>query len=323
MPNKKPYEIDVAVLCIFFARPDVFKQCFQRVKEIRPSKLLLWQDGPRADRSDDLKNIYACREIANDIDWECEVYTCFHTENMGCDPSTHLAHKWAFSIVDKCIILEDDIVPSKSFFYFCKELLDKYEDDKRIDRICGMNILGEYPGDGDYFFSRYGNSWGWAAWRRTAENWESDYAFLDSPEAVRLMEGVSSDIKVQKDWERQCRDRRATGKAYWEFIVGASSLLNSGLCIYPRKNMIQNVGIGKNSVHAPENFSNIDDTTKQLFFCKTYDIPLPAKAPRYMISDEQYISEVAKRVKPSFTDLFIARIKRLTWNNICRKLREL
>lgn len=70
---------------------------------------------------------------------------------MGCDPSTHLSHKWAFSIVDKCIILEDDIVPSLSFFPFCIELLNRYEDDKRIDRICGMNLLGTYETGSDYF----------------------------------------------------------------------------------------------------------------------------------------------------------------------------
>ena len=45
---------------------------------------------------------------------------------MGCDPSTFYSHKWAFSIVDKCIILEDDLVVSQSFFPFCKELLDRY-----------------------------------------------------------------------------------------------------------------------------------------------------------------------------------------------------
>ena len=42
-------------------------------------------------------------------------------------PETMEAQKWAFSIVDKCIVLEDDDVPSQSFFPFCKEMLDRYE----------------------------------------------------------------------------------------------------------------------------------------------------------------------------------------------------
>ena len=33
------YEIDVAVLLVFFARPDTFRQVFAQVKKARPSKL--------------------------------------------------------------------------------------------------------------------------------------------------------------------------------------------------------------------------------------------------------------------------------------------
>ena len=148
---------DVAVLCIFFARPEQFRKSFEQVRKARPRVLLLWQDGPREGRLDDVENIMKCREIAENIDWECEVHRNYHDKNMGCDPSTFYSHKWAFSIVDKCIVLEDDLVASESFFPFCKELLDKYENDERIDRIyrvrwmCPMITFLQHsviPGDG-------------------------------------------------------------------------------------------------------------------------------------------------------------------------------
>ena len=145
------WKIDVAVLCIFFARPEQFEKSFEQVRKARPRVLLLWQDGPREGRADDVENIRKCREIAENIDWECEVHRNYHDKNMGCDPSTFYSHKWAFSIVDKCIILEDDLVASQSFFTFCKELLDKYENDERVDRICGTNLLGHYDIPFDYF----------------------------------------------------------------------------------------------------------------------------------------------------------------------------
>ena len=135
----KPWKNDVAVLLIFFTRDDVFAKTFAAVKEARPRKLLLWQDGPREGRPNDMQGIQRCREIAEDIDWECEIYKNYQEKNWGCDPSTFYSHKWAFSIVDKCIILEDDCVPAQSFFPFCKELLDRYEKDLRINRICGFN----------------------------------------------------------------------------------------------------------------------------------------------------------------------------------------
>ena len=100
------WAIDVPVLCIFFARPDQFRQSFGQVRKAKPRVLLLWQDGPRKDRPDDMENILACRKIAENIDWECEVHRNYHEENMGCDPSTHLSHKWAFSIVDTGLLDE-------------------------------------------------------------------------------------------------------------------------------------------------------------------------------------------------------------------------
>ena len=96
-----PSKIDVAVLITFFVRPDTLQKVFDSVREARPSTLLLWQDGPRLNRSDDLINIEKCREIVGNIDWECTVYRNYHSDNMGCDPSTFLAQKWAFGLVDR------------------------------------------------------------------------------------------------------------------------------------------------------------------------------------------------------------------------------
>ena len=76
-----------------------------------------------------------------------------------CHPSTlsliHiLAQKWAFSLSDTCIVLEDDDVPAVSFFGFCKELLDKYEHDPRISIIAGFNNEEITPDiTSDYFFA--------------------------------------------------------------------------------------------------------------------------------------------------------------------------
>ena len=71
---KQPAKTDIAVLLLFFNRADTFRQVFEAVKEARPSKLFLYQDGPRGER--DMAGIEACRAIVSDenIDWECEVH---------------------------------------------------------------------------------------------------------------------------------------------------------------------------------------------------------------------------------------------------------
>ena len=47
---KQPAKIDVAVLMLFFNRPDNFQKVFDEVKKARPAKLFLYQDGARGER---------------------------------------------------------------------------------------------------------------------------------------------------------------------------------------------------------------------------------------------------------------------------------
>lgn len=127
-------------------------------------------------------------EIVSDenIDWECEVHRQYLEHNQGCDPSGFRSHQWAFSLADKVIVLEDDVVPAQSFFPFCKEMLDRYEHDERISMIAGFNIDEVTPDCQDsYFFTTAFSIWGWASWRRVAERWDPTYGFMHDPKNAR------------------------------------------------------------------------------------------------------------------------------------------
>lgn len=305
------WKIDVPVLCIFFARPEQFAKSFEQVKKAKPRVLLLWQDGPRKNRPDDIENIKKCREIAEDIDWECEVHKNYHDENMGCDPSTHLSHKWAFSIVDKCIILEDDVIPSQSFFSFCKELLDKYEYDERVDRICGQTLYGGIEDKRySYFFSRSGSSIGWASWRRVAESWESDYSFLEDEYFLDLAKKRYGHKSISKSIVN-VKKRKKEGIPYWENIVGYRTLFNSGLVIYPTVNMIENVGTSANATHAPKDVRQLPKDIQQIFITPAQEIEFPLKHPKYTIDDYHYFEKQMKQIYPSFFKRVSRKLERL------------
>ena len=299
MDTIKPWEVDVAVLCIFFARPEQFRQSFEAVKKARPRILLLWQDGPREGRKDDIENIEKCREIAENIDWECEVHKNYHSQNMGCDPSTFYSHQWAFSIVEKCIILEDDIVVSQSFFRFCKELLDYYENDERIDRICGQTLYGGIPDKRySYFFGRSGSSWGWASWRRVAQSWEAEYEFLSDDYFLDLGRYRFGNKRYETSLQ-QAKMRKKEGIPYWEHIIGFRTTLNSGLVIYPSENMVENVGLSKNSTHAPDNLKELPKDIREMLETEAKDIAFPLKHPPYVIEDYHYFETIMKHISPS------------------------
>ncbi len=246
----KPYKIDISVLVIFFTRHEIFRKVFDEVKKARPARLFLYQDGPREGRPDDLVNIQKCREIAEDIDWECEVHKFYQERNVGVDPSGYIADTWAFSLTDKCIVLEDDIIPSQSLFAFHKAMLDRYENDERVMLVSGMNLkeISKEIED-DYFFSRTTITLAWASWARVVRQWDASYSFLDDKVKIENFNRFIKKHKLVRNFEQVCRAHRATQKAHFETILISNQYLHEGFTIVPKKNMALHIGIDPDSAH--------------------------------------------------------------------------
>jgi hypothetical protein len=287
---KYPATTDIAVLILFFNRPDMLRQLFAIVRQARPSKLLLYQDGARNEADREL--MQQCRDIVADdqIDWECTVHRNYRDENRGCDPSNYLSVKWAFSLYDKCIKFEDDDQPSLSFFPFCKELLDRYEDDLRVSIISGLNydeVTPDVPYD--YFFTTTFSINGWATWRRVVDLWDDErYAFLDDSYNMQQLEALIGERKYQKDFIRFCQYHRSLGKAYYETLFHASMFFNSGLSIIPRVNMISNAGATADGTHYSGSNDTIPSGLRRIFTMGRHELQFPLRHPKYVIENVDY-----------------------------------
>lgn len=286
---RKKYKIDVPILIIFFCRDEQLNKVFESVKKAKPSKLYLYQDGPRKGRMSDIDGIKKCREIVSDenIDWECEVYRFYQDENQGCDPSEFIAQKWMFKKEEYGIVLEDDDVPSQSFYLFCKELLEKYKNDERIHMICGMNNYDiNKKTENSYFFTQQGSIWGWASWKRVVDTWDEHYSFLEDVEAMRLIK-ENSEVDY-KHFIKTCKRHKSTGIAHYESINGASMKLHNRILIVPKYNMITNIGVSSESTHSVDNIKKMPKKVQKLFNKKIYEIEFPLKHPKYIMIDKSY-----------------------------------
>ena len=284
--------VDVAVLLLFFNRPSTFRQVFEAVRQARPSRLFLFQDGARG--LQDLEGIEACRQIVSDeqIDWECEVHRNYQQQNLGCETAGYTAHRWAFLLADKCIVIEDDVVPSPTFFSFCKEMLDRYEHDERITMISGFNMDEVTAGvPDDYFFTSAYSIWGWASWRRVIDQWDETYSFLDDEYNMGLLQSLIKHRHFSNDIIRMARDRRAQGRPFFDAIFWPSMVLNSGLAVMPTRNMIRNVGCTSNSTNYSE-FQTMPRAVKRLFQMPGYDVSFPLRHPRYVIENVGYVQRM-------------------------------
>ena len=314
---KQPYKTDIAVLILFFNRPETLKLMFEEVKKARPSHLFLYQDGARDER--DRAGMEASRQIVADenIGWECDVHRMYQTKNYGCDPSNYMSQKWAFSIVDKCIVLEDDDTPSQSFFPFCKEMLDRYENDARISMISGTNYDETTPGmPCDYLFTTAFSINGWATWRRVVDQWDEHYGFLDDEYATRLLGSLIRERRYQHNFLRFCRYHRSLGKAYYETILHAAIFLNSGLSIVPRVNMINNAGASGEGVHLSGSNRDLPKAYRRIFTMGRYELNFPLKHPRYVIEDVGYKNRMFKTMAWGHPFIKAARSLEELWLNL-------
>ena len=78
---------------------------------------------------------------------------------------------------------------------------------------------------------------------------------------------------------------------YWEHIVGFNTTLNSGLVIYPTKNLIENVGTSENATHAPDSLLELPKEIQKMFMTRAEEIEFPLKHPPYIIEDYHYFEK--------------------------------
>ena len=220
-------------------------------------------------------------------------------------------------MTDKCIVLEDDDVPSQSFFPFCKEMLDRYENDPRIWMIAGFNAEEKTEdATSDYFFTSVFSIWGWASWKRVIDTWDEKYRWLDDEQTVKRFEAMVKKRQLRKDFLPMCRDHRDSGIAYYETIFWASMLLNDGLAIMPALNMVNNLGVSAESTHFTANLNTIPSRLRKMFTMPRYDIDFPLAHPPLVVENTAYKTRIYKINAWGYPLIKVRYSLEELWNNL-------
>lgn len=238
----------VPVLFLVFNRPRHTGVVLERIRQAQPSKLYIHADGARQHVAGEAEKVAEVRAVLDaGIDWECEVKAIYQRENQGLREGVCEALNWFFEAEPYGIVIEDDCVPDSSFFPFCEQLLERYADESQIMHIGGSNLAENWTQESEesYVFSRFSFVWGWASWRRAWQKMSPDLKGLTEFGQSGEIGQLVKDPKAQAymlDKFRATQHRRNNSWAYAWFY---SILKNGGLCIVPKVNLIQNVGVGE------------------------------------------------------------------------------
>jgi hypothetical protein len=246
--------LQVPVIFMVFNRPDTTQRVFDTIAAARPAKLLLIADGPRQNKEGEAEACGQVRHIVSCVDWPCEVFKNFSEINLGCSERVISGLNWAFSLVEEAIILEDDCLPSSSFFPFCRELLERFRDDSRIAYISGENLIEEHvKTSASYFFSRIGGIWGWATWRSKWERYDQHLKDWPQLKSEGMIEEIFDEPLATKyltsifDAMHQKR-----GPDTWDYQWLYTCLKNNSLIAVSSVNLVTNIGFGDGATHTLE-----------------------------------------------------------------------
>ena len=276
--------METPVVLIIFNRPNTTRQVFDEIARAKPKKLFVLADGPRHGRPEDLEKCSATRKVVDRLSWDCEVCRIYSDENLGVGKRVLSGLNEVFQEVDRAIIFEDDCVPHQTFFQFCEELLDRYNDDQRVMHISGRLAPTRYkaPSLYSYYFSYSLNCWGWATWARAWKLFDYEIKLYRQLRTTNWLVDVLGHRRIADfmyNIFESFYDKAANVSAWdqkWNFAVWSQH----GLGIRPYVNLIHYAGFE-------------DDPTHSFWADKKhYDLPtekmiFPLQHPPYMIRDKQ------------------------------------
>lgn len=257
------------IVLIIYRRPESTRGIVNDIRKVRPKTVFVVADGPK--NKADEKNCELARDEIEKINWECKVYKKYSSKNRGIRKNVVSGLNWVFSKVERAIVLEDDLKVDTSFFRYCEELLDKYENDKRIISITGSNFLnGRIRLKDSYFFSRYVYSWGWATWKRAWVLYDSEMLDWQKFRKHGFLEDYFHNFTTALYWRYIFNTARSVDT--WDFQWSFTAFKHRMLTAVPSVNLISNVGYGATATHTAKKSNFLELSTNSLQF--------PLKHPR-------------------------------------------
>ena len=301
---------DIPVAIFIFRRTTGLEQIISRLREVEVSKLYIIADGPR-NKQEKIETDLCREKLEKLINWKCEVVKNYASNNRGVFSNIGLGAKWVLEHEEWAIFIEDDNLPEKTFFYFCKELLQKYRFEKKVLWICGTNYLGEYETNVSYMFTQHLLPCGWASWSNKFLDYYDGY--LEGLNNAEKIKNFKQSYKNKALFRQQLYSIKRTKylleqypqKSSWDYQMLFSIRANQFYGISPNKNQIKNIGVDSLSEHGGNSWNN--EMTKRFCGMSSYELSFPLIHPTTIEIDKKYEKKIANIILMPLRD----RVKRI------------
>ena len=297
MISAKP--LTTPILLLIYKRSEELAKLLEVLAVVQPTNLYVAGDGPKNDIDSDCDQVEQARALIETINWPCSITTLYRTENLGCRSAVSEAISWFFRQEQEGIILEEDCIPSISFFDYCTELLARFRDDDRVFAISGDNFQPEdFVCQHSYYFSKYPHCWGWATWRRAWSCWDDSMMTWPTARDNGILRGLNDGCsEFESYWSDRfdaVYDRRIDSWAYpWTYLCWAQN----GLTVLPARNLVTNIGFGDQATRTKKGGPNIGKKSEEIDWPLTHPTTIFRRTDADSYTDRNHFKIVKKERK--------------------------
>ena len=242
-----------SVLIIAYNRPNLLKNLL-RNPNLNFRTVYIAIDGAKDNNQEELKLVESCKRVASEFKLSRVTFKTelkFQNVNKGISKAVISAINWAFESEEALIIIEDDILPSKDFFFYMDYYLSLFQLDKKIWHISGHNPNPrtkklKYP-----YLSIFPMIWGWGTWKDRWALYDPKLIFSPNPFPVTLQSYIPGQIleaEFTEYWENRIL-RIRNGFNTWDVQWGLSMWRQRAFAIMPSVNLTLNKGIGSEATN--------------------------------------------------------------------------
>lgn len=138
-----------------------------------------------------------------------------------------------------------------TWFRFAEEMLERYRHDERIMAVAGQHFGPESVNHYySYFFLTRTFMWGWATWRRAWAKYDIEMKRWPELRITNWLSSIGYGSKLfQRSWTRTFDSVLLEEIDTWDYQWIFACWINNGLCIYPAKTLVSNIGFGEDATH--------------------------------------------------------------------------
>lgn len=304
-------DLKIAPVALFvYNRPEHTRRTLESLRrnpEAAATDLFIFADGVRPHATQTERGaVERVRKMIDEFDWPGQKIFTKNNENRGLAKSIVTGVSKTVEQYGSVIVLEDDLETAPTFLEFMNTALRTFKAEADVYQISGFM----YPHNRRLQptgFLRATTSWGWATWHRAWRHYEADAEKL--LERIRALDPDAFNLDGYS-FHLEELSRNASGDLEtWAVRWYASVFLRNGLCLYPHRSLVRNIGFDDSG-------ENCDATSASLYrvgsFPGSIDVSYrtPQEDPDYLDVAQTHFQKLLRLwTRPSLKERILARLR--------------